>query len=181
MSRNSRRRLKRWCIVGVLAVMGLATLWHFLYEWLPCGFLSVFCPVNESPWEHVKLFLVPPLIWFIVMYFAAGWRYPNYVFACAISLLVMPALMLLIYLACRVLGIDSLPASIVNALVCIAAGMWVVYRMAVSRHRLHGPAFTAAAIVIFIGLFILHALLTYYPPTHFLFWDPQKKLYGIPH
>ena len=132
--------------------MGLAALWHFLYEWLPCGFLSVFCPVNESPWEHVKLFYLPPLIWYVVMCFAAGMRYPNYAFACAVSLLVMPALMLLIYLGCRALGIDSLPAAIVNTLLCIAMGMWVVYRLTVSKRRLYGLAFTVTAIMIFIGL-----------------------------
>jgi hypothetical protein len=180
MGKNDRRKLKRWCIIGVLVVMGLATLWHFLYEWLPCGFLSVFCPANESPWEHVKLFFVPPLIWYTVMYFIAGRRFLNYMFACAVSLLVMPALMLLIYSVCKALGIDSLPVAIVNTLVSIALGLRVVYRLTISERKLYGPRYTVTAIVILTGLFVLYALLTYYPPAHPLFWDPQRNQYGIP-
>jgi len=180
MGRNSRRKLKRWCIIGVLVVMGLATLWHFLYEWLPCGFLSVICPVNESPWEHTKLFFVPPIIWYVVMYFIVGMRYPNYTFACAVSLLVMPAAMLLIYWFCRALGIDSLPASIVNTLVSIATGMWGVYRLTISKRKLHGPVYTILSFLIFIGLFLLYGFLTYNPPRHPLFFDPRRNQYGIP-
>ncbi len=84
MEKNDHRTLKRWCVIGVFVVLAIASLWHFIYEWLPCGFMASISPVNESPWEHAKLFFVPPLIWYVVMYFAAGRRYPNFVFAAAV-------------------------------------------------------------------------------------------------
>ena len=180
MDRGNNRILKRWCLIGVLAVVVMASLWHFIYDRLPCGFLSIVSPVNESPWEHAKLFFVPPLLWYVVMYFIAGRRYPNYVFACAVSLLKMPALMLLIYEVCHALGVDSLPVDIANTLVSIALGLWAAYRMAVSGRKLQGPIFTVAAVVILAGLLVLYAMLTYYPPMHPLFLDQQTNQYGIP-
>jgi hypothetical protein len=180
MDRGNNRILRRWCLIGIVAVMALAALWHFIYDWLPCGFLSTVSPVNESPWEHAKLFFIPPLIWYVIMYFGVGRRYPNYVFACAVLLLVMPVLMLLIYSACHLLGVDSLPVDIANALVSITLGLWVTYRLTVSVRKLNGPLYSTAAVVILAGLLVVYAVLTYYPPQHPLFWDQQTHQYGIP-
>jgi hypothetical protein len=181
MSLHDKKKLRKWCVIGGFVALALATLWHFVYDWLPCGFLSVLSPVNESPWEHAKLFLVPPLIWYAVMYFAAGKRWPNYAFSCAVSLVAMPALMLLIYEVCHLLGVDSLPVDIANSAVSIAFGMWLTYRLTVSGWKLSGPVFSAAAAVILIGLLALYAALTYYPPASPLFMDPPTGQYGIPY
>lgn len=46
------------CILGTLA--------HFFYEWSGENtFIGMFCPVNESVWEHLKLIYTPYLIWSI--------------------------------------------------------------------------------------------------------------------
>jgi uncharacterized membrane protein len=102
------------------------------------------------------------------------------VFACAVLLLVMPVLMLLIYSACHLLGVDSLPVDIANALVSITLGLWVTYRLTVSVRKLNGPLYSTAAVVILAGLLVVYAVLTYYPPQHPLFWDQQTHQYGIP-
>ena len=180
MKDSEHRALRRWCITGVFVVMGLATLWHFIYEWLPCGFLSVIGLVNESPWEHVKLFFIPPLIWYIVVYFAAGRRYPNFVFAAAVSLVLMPAFMLALYGVYSQFLEETLLLNIANTLVTIAFGMWVTYRLTVSKRRLHGPGFSAAAVIIIAGLIVLYGQMTYDPPHIPLFYDTEAGNYGIP-
>ena len=48
---------------SVTAVIVLGSLCHFLYDW--SGGLSLaalFCPVNESVWEHLKLLYFPFLL-----------------------------------------------------------------------------------------------------------------------
>lgn len=180
MVKGDHRKLRRWCIVGVFVVMAFATLWHFIYEWLPCGFMAVISPVNESPWEHVKLFLIPPLIWYIAVYFTAGRRYPNYVFAAAVTLALMPALMLALYGIYSQFMEETLPLDIVNSLVTISFGMAVTYKLTVSKRRLHGPVFSALAVVIVVALSVLYGLMAYYPPKVPLFLDMQTNEYGIP-
>jgi hypothetical protein len=180
MENSDNGKLRRWCIIGVFAVMVMATLWHFIYGWLPCGFLVAISPVNESPWEHAKLFFIPPLIWYIVMYFTVGRRYPNYVFAGAISLVLMPALILLLHVIFSSIIEETLPLDIVNSLVTIAFGMWVTYRLTVSKRKLNGVVFSTASVIIIVGLIILYATLTYHPPVHPLFMDKQTNQYGVP-
>ncbi len=55
----------------IIAVAVLGTLNHFLYE-LSGGaaIFALFCPVNESTWEHLKLLFFPYL-------FASIWQYIN--------------------------------------------------------------------------------------------------------
>lgn len=45
---------------SVLAVAILGSLNHFLYDWTGGSSLAaLFCPINESPWEHLKLLFFP--------------------------------------------------------------------------------------------------------------------------
>ena len=49
---------------GFIFTSVLGTLMHFFYEWSNNNSLiGLFCPVNESPFEHLKLLLFPYLIW----------------------------------------------------------------------------------------------------------------------
>jgi len=180
MKKADNRKLIRWCVIGVFAAMAMASLWHFIYNWLPCEFLSVLSPVNESAWEHAKLFYIPPLIWYAVTYFAVGRRYPNYVFSCAVSLILMPALLLAMYSIYSPFLDETLPLDIVNSLVTIAFGMWTVYRLTVSKWSLGGHALILASLFILIGLMVLYAAMTYYPIEHPLFMDNRTGQYGIP-
>ncbi len=45
---------------SILAVAILGSLNHFLYDWTGgSSFAALFCPINESPWEHLKLLFFP--------------------------------------------------------------------------------------------------------------------------
>ena len=50
-----------------LAVAGLGTVGHFLYEWFPNALTALIAPVNESVWEHLKLLFFPPLAVFLLL------------------------------------------------------------------------------------------------------------------
>lgn len=52
---------------GVFFVTALGTFSHFFYQWTGGnGLVALFCPVNESTWEHLKLLFFPYLIWSVV-------------------------------------------------------------------------------------------------------------------
>ena len=180
MEKSDHKTLRRWCIIGVFVVMGLAALWHFIYEWLPCGFMAVISPVNESPWEHAKLFFIPSLIWYFAVYFATRRRYPNFAFAASVSLVLMPAFMLALYGVYSQFVEETLLLNIANSLVSITLGMTVTYKLTVSKRRLYGPGFSVLAVFIVVGLIVMYGLLTYDPPQIPLFLDKQTNEFGIP-
>lgn len=173
-------KLKRWSIIGVFISYLLAGGWHFLYDALPCGVIAVIAPVNESPWEHAKLFLVPLLLWYTALYFIAGRKFPNFVFAHGMALLLMPALMLLLYYAYQSFFEETLPLDLINAFVTIAAGALLAYRLTVSKKDLSAAPYRIAALLAVIALLAVYAAFTFSPPHCGLFWDHSAQLYGIP-
>jgi hypothetical protein len=54
------KKLLKLEIIGFVFVCIVGTLMHFLYDWTNKNtFVGLFCPVNESPWEHLKLIFFP--------------------------------------------------------------------------------------------------------------------------
>src|SRR5574344_2080256 len=61
---------------GVLFVLAGGVLLHFLYQWTKgnvCGIL--FGAVNESVWEHIKIFAMPYVAWSII---ELAWVNPHF-------------------------------------------------------------------------------------------------------
>ncbi|NLD26866.1 MAG: hypothetical protein GX661_05860 [Acholeplasmataceae bacterium] len=56
---------KIWVYISIILAITIGTLSHFLYTWSgEARILSVFVPVNESVWEHLKMVYWPFLcIW----------------------------------------------------------------------------------------------------------------------
>ena len=174
------KKLKVWSIIGVFITFAIAGGWHFLYEVLPCGVIGAIAPVNESPWEHAKLFFVPALLWYVALYFIVGKRFPNFLFAYSISLLVMPTLMLLLYYAYLPFIGESLAANLINSFVSFAIGAYIAYRLTRSKKDFSGVPYRIAALLIVLALLVVFTAFTIAPPHIGLFWDPSSQLYGLP-
>jgi len=116
-----------------------------------------------------------------VQYFAVGRKFPNFVFAHSVALLVMPVFMLLLYYAySRLLGIEeSLVLNLINSFLTIALGSFIGYRLTVSAHNFATTAYDIAAMVIVIGMLAVYIVFTYNPPICDLFYDPSRMKYGI--
>ncbi|MGN0153299.1 MAG: DUF6512 family protein [Lachnospiraceae bacterium] len=62
-----------------LFIMVAGTLLHFVYEWSgKNAFVALFSAVNESVWEHLKLFFVPAFFFSLLMYYRIGEKKPDY-------------------------------------------------------------------------------------------------------
>ena len=58
------KQLKTTAIIGILFVLIVGTLSHYVYEWSGKAFLvGFFFPVSESTWEHMKLIFFPMLLY----------------------------------------------------------------------------------------------------------------------
>lgn len=173
-------RLKRWSIIGVPIAYTLAGGWHFLYNALPYGIIGVISPVNESPWEHAKLFFIPVLLWYAALYLIVGRHFPNFIFAHGMALLFMPVLMLLLYYSYQSFFEETLPLDLVNAFVTIAAGALLAYRLTLSKKDFSALPYRIAALVVVLALLAVYAVFTFWPPHCGMFWDPSAQRYGMP-
>ena len=63
----AEKRWRTWETVGLLVVLAAGNLLHFIYDWT--GHSPIAAPlaaVNESTWEHMKLFITPWVLWSLV-------------------------------------------------------------------------------------------------------------------
>ena len=49
-------------MITYFVTAAFGTLSHFVYQWLPLPLVSLFFPINESIWEHLKLLFWPLLL-----------------------------------------------------------------------------------------------------------------------
>ncbi len=118
---------KRFVIAAVVAAVGGCAL-HFFYELLPFSLVAIFAPINESPWEHLKLLFWPTLLAASVL--AQKSAHPKQLWsAFFLVLLIMPLFLLGMFYLLGALGLDSLPTDIALYFLTMFGGFALAYAL----------------------------------------------------
>lgn len=173
-----KKVLVAWHWAGAIIIMALAAFWHFFYSWAPGSVSAVIFPVNGSAWEHVKLLLLPSIIFFVIEYFVIGKKFRNYIFGQGIALLAMPALLLAMFFFYRNgIGINnSLAVDFIITFLSICIGLYIGYKITVFKRKVGNGVI---AVVIAVVLAVSYGVLTFFPPRKPIFLDPVTNGYGI--
>ncbi|MEG2322361.1 MAG: DUF6512 family protein, partial [Bacilli bacterium] len=90
-------KLKTIKIISLFVIFLLCFPLHFLYDLLPNCFISIFAPVNESIWEHMKLISTSYIFWGFFEYLIIKKnkiKINNYLF----QLFIIPVISIILYL-----------------------------------------------------------------------------------
>lgn len=174
----------KWMLLGIPILFVLATPLHFLFERSnQTVIVGVFAPVNESPWEHLKLTFWPLLIWFIIGYLLFGRKQKGacakYALSCVVAEIVCALFILSFFYTYQgALGIKS---HILNIL-ALLLGLIISILVSIHVYKYAKPSTLdgVISILILILLAILFIYLTFYPPHIPLFQDSLTGTYGIP-
>lgn len=173
------KKLFKYEITGFIFVSVVGTLFHFLYEWLNYNkIIALFCPVNESVWEHLKLLFFPYLIWTVIEYFLLS-RKENY-FSSKIKGILCGNLFIVtfFYTYSGITGKTSTFIDILSFFIGTALSFTVSYE--IMRNSKRGSrAGEIISIILFTAIAGIFFLFTFIPPLIPLFEDPQKFTYGI--
>lgn len=174
-----KKRVLVWEIVGVLIILGISSLLHFCFEWSG-NFkpLAVFCAVNGSTWEHLKIGFWGAAFYSLIEYFVFLKRNKNFVFAKTLSFYLIVILTALFAFIFRDLfKIEMLAVDILYFTAAIFIAQLISYKILISHsnYRVYRP-FALIALVIIIAAF---SLLTYFPVEIGIFKDPVEGGYGL--
>lgn len=168
-----RRTLIAWELAGATVILLVGSFLHFAYEL--AGFegpVAVIGSVNESTWEHLKLFFWPGLGYAITQHAYLRHRVNNFWLAHGVALWTTSVGVALAFYAyvgivLPIYGKGTLAGTIVTAIVGIGLARLAAYRILRSPER----GLTWARIG--IAAIVLHAVLiviwTYAPPHIFVF------------
>ena len=74
-----RKSFKRIELIGIAFVWITGTLLHFTYEWSGnSAAAALVAPINESPWEHLKMLFFPFILYALFEYFILGKKFKNF-------------------------------------------------------------------------------------------------------
>lgn len=171
--------LKNTRIIAVLGIFLISFISHFVYTILPNNFTSIFFPVNESIWEHMKILFTSSLLYGIIDYIILkknNIEYNNYPFQLWFTSLLIIPIYLVIYLPLYKLIGENLIVSIILLFIIYIIKEIISYNILKAPHIKLLNYITIPVIII---TYIIFIYLTHYPPHNYIFYDTHSKTYGI--
>lgn len=155
----------------IIAVLLLGSLSHFLYEWSgEAAVIALFCPVNESTWEHLKLLFFPFLFVSIIIFVrsrAQALSFFYYRFLAVMGGLL--SIIVLFYTYTGVLGTNFLIADLLIFLFSVLFSFYLASRL--DRSGLQPPP-QNIVFSLWIIMLLCFFSFTCFPPDLPLFFPP---------
>ena len=155
-------------------------VFHYAHNRFPKNFLvHVFCPVNESVWEHTKLTFSPMFIAAIFQIFAFNNFYPNHYLSILVSIGAGIILIPLLYYPIRaIIKKEVLWVSIGLFYVVVICAYLIEYYMLRNNSSIPGVNLEGLSFFLTLSLIFSYSILTFFPPKWGIFKDSVKKKYG---
>lgn len=165
-------------IIAAIGTIILAFIFHFTYDLVPNFITSIFFPVNESIWEHMKLLYTSILVYGIIDYFFAkkfDLKYNNFIF----NLFFISFSSILIYLIMFLPIYYSIGENMFISIGLMIIVFIIVYVMSYYVLTMNNRKRDCLWLIPIIFLYFVFAYFTYYPPKIHLFFDTKNEIYGI--
>ena len=162
---------KKYLLIGIPILFIAGAFFHYIYEWSDNNFfISLISPVNESIWEHLKLALLPTVLyWSIYPLFNANINKNKWTFSLFISLISsMLTIICFYYTYTGALDIELLILDMFSLLLGLSVGQIVGIHYYQYGYTI--PKYIS--IILILVLFIIFALFTIYPPKLPIFQSP---------
>lgn len=178
---NKLKKEEKWILLSIPILFIVGSLFHFLYDFSNQNpIIALISPVNESIWEHNKMVVLPPILFWILFYSITGKSFSinknKWFTAAFISVITMLiTIPMLYYFYTQAFGVELLLVDILILLVANILGQLMGLHF--YKHS-KGIAWYIALLLLCFIIF-LFSIFTYYPPHIPLFIDTQTGLYGI--
>ncbi len=166
-------------IIMVIIVFILSFPIHFMYEWFPGFLTSIFFPVNESIWEHMKIIYTSILFSSVIEYFIYKFnniKVNNFILSIPLISIIGIIVYLIIYLLIDRIIPHNLFVSITLLLLIFIFCEFMSYKL-LTTGRIRKQR--KVGIILIIISYMIFAYFTYNPSHNYIFLDTQTNSYGI--
>lgn len=172
---------EKWILKGIPLLFLIGSFMHFVYELSGNNLIvGLFAPVNESVWEHLKLAVLPIILWYYLYYIIKGRRYninPDKWFTSGMIALITALITtpLLFYFYTEAFGIESLIIDIFIFFLSILFGQL----LALYYYRGYNGINKVIPLAVFVIVIFIFIFFTFNPPRIPMFKDGPTGTYGI--
>ena len=172
--------LKKTRLIAVIGIFILNFIFHFAYSTLPNTLFSIFFPVNESIFEHMKLIFSSTVFYGIADYFILrknNLNTNNSFFATLVNALSTIVIFLMIWLPIYYKMGENMFITILLLFIAIIIGQVLSYFILSKDFKF--KYLNIVSIISIIIIYIIMAYFTYNPLKVDFFFDPIDEKYGI--
>ncbi len=164
---------------GIIFTFAIGTLLHFCYEISNHSVWSILiAAINESVWEHIKIFVFPYLFWAIIEICYLRIPMKKTIVAKTISVYIFAVITILFfYTYSGILGHSVLIIDIISVFLWISLAHFISYKLISSNLSLDN--FFVVSVFAIILLLTMCLTFSVNPPKIDLFRDSVTGLYGI--
>jgi len=173
MTIRNNTKLLLWELGCVFWICFAGSSLHFAFElsdyWTP---LALVAAVNESVWEHLKIYFWPGLLYAVVQYTYTRNIANNYWLGKVVALAITPVVITLSYHAYMTWVVSSDASTSVGVILLIMffgvlVGQLCSYRILISApYRMVWSSYVTAG---YASLIVMFSTFTFFPPQLFLF------------
>lgn len=171
--------LKKTRIYAIIGIFIISFISHFIFELYPNILVSIFFPVNESIWEHMKILFTSILIYSIIdkiIIDKHSLSYNNFYLQVFITAIISIPTYLIIYLPLYHIIGENLIISILILIIVYIIVEIISYKI-LTHKKINIPNYIITILIIFT--YIIFTYLTYNPPKNYIFYDKNNDTYGI--
>ena len=172
--------LKITRIYAVIGIFIISLLSHYIFELYPNVISSIFFPVNESIWEHMKLLYSGFFFWSIIEYLLIrkyDIKINNYILNTFLIMVTSIIVYLIGYLPLYNLIGENMIVSIVWLIIVII--LYEVFSFYLLKKEKQDSPLNKASIVLILLGYVVFASLTFNPIRNYIFYDTHHNKYGI--
>ena len=175
----NEKRFFTLSLLGSVFIYALASLLHFTYDLSGGSALSVlFGAVNESVWEHVKIFSFAFITWSFLELLVIKPPFKKYVTAKVLSLYFLTlSIIVFFYTYTTILKKPILLVDLISSAVFVVLSQYISYLLTTRDNNIH-RYFCVALFLLSLALIMLFSF-TIFPPKIELFKDPVTNRYGL--
>ena len=171
--------LKKVKIISVIGTFLLCFITHFAYSTFPNTLFSIFFPVNESIWEHMKMIFTSILLFGIIEYIILlknNIKYNNYLFSKFIEAFLSIPIYLLMFLPFYYRYGEKMIVIFIMMFITFIIVEYIGYKIMNMKNNKY---LNIVSIILIIISYIIFGYLTYNPIKNHLFLDTKDEKYGI--
>lgn len=176
MDKKLFRRLE---IAGVFFTFFFAVFLHFIYDLTNGSIVSIiFGSVNESIWEHMKIYGISYVIWAVVELLVIKPKFKQFVVSKMIALTFLLLAIPLFYYGYTFFTKEPiLFVDIGTSIVWVIISFFISYRLVLSDKDLSG--FYHISLLVLLLYIVMFFSFSVFPPKLELFRDTVTGMYGI--
>ena len=171
----TRKKLK---ILGIVLAFVLCFPLHFVYDKFPSFITSIFAPINESIWEHMKILFGSIIISGVIQKIIVLKKkldFNNICFSNFIGAISSIPIFLIIFLPIYIIIGENFPITIFIMFITIVLAEIIANKI-MNKDNLGLENITIILVAI---VYVIFTILSYYPIKSGIFIDPISKTCGI--